>query len=654
MQMISDVELLFLNPPNDFSVIEKWIKKTGRENVIIQLIDYMQNGTLDYMFWDLFSELIYYLDFETNPLHDSYFNAIFSIIEDEDMDLVNRRMAFIFFVNSFKSKAVEATHQLGLDEFVRITDGVFVAMLHNIYNNNLDDPDIITNTLIDYKKSDIRERAIQALGRARQEIGLEAYKIYDGVLCSPQLVDCHMSIIKEIEDEGLPAAIPLLERAIEISKDKKIQQSARKVLFKLRTSAISDTGFKAAPKGKIYLGSCDGTGDYMLAGYISFSDKKWQGIFLVMNSAEGIKDGFEISEISRNEFDEIIENFISVARTNICELSFNDIPGILNDVVEKTDMSNLSRTTIAAIDIFQKINAGQHEPDIIKTKSISDPMPDAYTLETELQKALTEEIFTLWRLSPGDLKSIGIKPLNFRNRPIKSSDMPQDCNLELSPVLKRIYAMFDYTSTWYSFAGQPGKARLFAWATADMDINAGKSAALKLMVEKSIKYLNESQLYEDHKQVNFGNISFRRKIRMKKMANVTNPTARHMAWLDLTEISFHRMDDVLSEMMSKEERPDDKILMNIAFETAKTFTLIWIDQSDSKIPDRTERLVKKIANTGDFSYKTAKYLVDETTPYINLFVERICSKCKAECLKHPGRNMKKYFFSIDEHPAAKY
>ena len=633
------IESLFLDgPPPTPEEVRHILSGCSRSNAQRALLELIRKDLLSQHHFGLFVEIAKMLEVATvlSP-------ELIAIAEDSRAPEMARRFAVVALTTTQSTEdVIELFGRLDPELVVAASDMPFIDMLTAIQM----DPSVaedLTEVLVDAAPDEQEFMLLNHIGRIRREVGTPASMAYGHALAEPRLSHLHHHMIEAVIQERDSSASTLLSALRDNAPNDEARKRFQMALLRMGTKQIEDSPGRNEPDARAYTTICDGQGAFFLICRFKMSPIHSSTATCCIRAAQEIRDAFVFPQHDDADFDGLLEE-LDTEKLAHTEIPLGQAATIFNDALERTKQLgiDLPDSAMPVVSLFDRISP-------IPLENVTGTVPQ---LETEKLKVLfSSPHYTSWFFDSGDLNGHGIQP----PEDLPSEDWFSEAAgiLSRTPLRKRLTAMLTHMARWHQWNGEQDAAEICRTALDDLTRDFAKSAVVRVMLEESL--IGESDTTNggmsdlgDLHLMPYGNEMLRTMLRRRFYADLKRPAGKHMAELDLTEVSYHHLQIAFSALPG-EKRPREDDILNLAHEIAQTVVDSILKEYDTgrMIKNVERRLIKQFL---PLTTREKSDVVTGVMEGIFAFLDSACQRCPKQCLTSSRKGMADVFFS-SKHPA---
>lgn len=565
---------------------------------------------------------------------------LLKIASDQNRDKEARAFAFMALGHDSFDDGDLALAEIGAE----LIDEMMSFSLRNLFM--MEEGEIgsaVLNSLEGMNISGLAMHFWPILEEQRTKARVPAYIAYEHTIQSDSFSDLHQEMIAAIEKEGHYQGITLLETLSSRTKDRSVQKGFQKAALKARTRMADPEMIEEAENGFALASSCDGQGSIVVLACLNNENGSLSLANVCLRVDSEIRDGFYLSSISKDDFDDIVEQSQVGANIDFVRLSIGEAANVLHKAMEQNRKKNIP----IDLDAQRAIACFPHRSDPLLYDPSSLPIDAGVHTVEDYEELLDSPEYESWFFDAADFEQAGvIAPDDCHNDWIDETASKLD-----TPAIKeRLLAMTSYMAWWCSKNGNEESAAMQLEANKSVVEDFKNSVFVKAMVIQSFFAAHSREDFDDEENVlTLGDPKLRRYLQGMFFADEKAPTGREMALLDFTEAAYLAFDEIF-ESLPGDMHPRPNILPAISFEVAKIVgSTLLKKQADSteQIIAKAARAIKKTTGLGKAH---SQGIANMVISILFDFADNVCKKCRVACLFHPKKKMPEVFFGAG-HPS---
>ncbi|MCP4604334.1 MAG: hypothetical protein GY847_28070 [Proteobacteria bacterium] len=488
------------------------------------------------------------------------------------------------------------------------------------------------------------DELLSRIESCRHGIGVSCATAYGEALTGEHLASIRVKIldlfVQEASDEGIELLLRLRDKSA-TDDDRRDFQAA---LLKLRSRRIDPSHLEEDVGGSALVSNCDGQGDFIVLGVFENPDETLTVTDLCLRAGGDVRDGVIYPRRRPAEAEELLSDVQQQLGCFFVEVTLSEAAKLVSLAVKNAHEQNqpIPGDACQAVTLFERLRGG------FRWGGGSCCSP-ALSVPIEKIRALLErpEYDDTWFFDLGDLGGGSVDPPS-------NGETPQDwagrmCSrLETASIRSRLVAMSEHMARWHYWNGESDTATLCRAIAGSVRKNVANSALAQAMLERSAETIEHATTELTHQ---FGDPSTRQHFKMHFFSNLSSPTGRDLARLDLTEASASALNAAF-DLLPVERRPRDEHRDCAAYALGTIFAdhvVIWRGAASS---DQTvQEMSNALANTCRLTESERHEVLMTVMSSLYAFVEEICAICPVDCLKRPDDDVSEIFFT-PEHPLA--
>ncbi len=635
---VSKIQELFLGgPPPTPEEVRRIVLSEPPESASDDLVALMERDMLLQHHFGLFLEVAKLLDI-SNRRQD----AMMRVVKNKQQSSLSRQFALLGMTSCQPQDVMMDIFQDVDPAIITATsDMPFVDMLTAIQL----DPTLacdLTNVLLGASEEEQEFILLHHVGRIRREVGTPASLAYAHALAEPSLGHLHHHMIDALIAERDSSAVKLLTDLRDHAPNDDMRRRFQAALLRIGTLQIEDQPGRNTPEARAFVSICDGQGAYFLFCRYRMSESNFATASCCIRTAADIRDAFVLPGQSEEEFQEMLHH-LAEQRLIYTEVPLGHAAMLFSDALNRTREldKKLPESAVPVIHLFERIDPDF--PDEVEPKKT--------VTAAALQALMAGPHYDTWFFDEGDLVGHGVA--SPEGLPTAKWFQAAGEALEKTPLKARVVSMLDHMAKWHTWAGEPRSAALLTAAKNQAESNFKKSAALRVMLERSLydgdpddpfAALADELATEEEP---FGSESLRGTLRRRFFNELRRPAGLHLAELDFMEAAYHQLHLAFSGLPG-EKRPREDDVLDLSAEVAREFVRSLLNGRAAT--SMVEKLDKTVSRYSDLSGTERADLIHVVVEGLFGFMDAACKKCGVQCLDSPRKGMADAFFS-SKHPA---